>query len=715
MLLSEKEILKNEYKINEKFLSKFSFLNSFNSFKEMYSYGKKHFQLPENIRLQYFHASSSLPLGDYRSIMRVFHSITEFLENSYPDWFLNYFTERIGFYQDISILEHYKIKLNDNLKRNVKLFRFKRYREHISNFHDNIFDGVDILYDFISSFNSLVERKWRDLDGILKNDWTLEELKKFCRREKITFRSSIRKEDLVEIILKSIHEWPKNPLIIEILSSEFDLKSVLNEDLFEILKKYCKKNNCMFPKINKEHLKLIEKDYFYYQIFENYCLEQQEKKRIIKKLKKIEKTSEEIEGLTLSLYQDLEPEIKRFIEEFYIEQIERGEFESVPYSRRKHDFITWSKRTEMYSSQIYYFKKSKSSTITDSFYDLERTLIRIKELMDHTEKLVKQKLKEDEEYCIKLSALNEVLSIYARITNDNYFSIYFYDTFLNPKMYFAVSTIKGYSILFDVELIPQEGDVLDIKDHDFLIRYIDEKFSYLKDWRISQLQRYCRDKDIVAPIRKIEIIKAIQDSNPIKRPYIVFIDRLIKKLEVFKDVILQFLDEGDIDVFEYHCLESLYISGRRDVNSIFNELKDLPKEEKINILFFNMKEYWSKDNDFTRIYSALPKKELQIKEYVKKNYPSQFDYIFPQFFKEQYRKVSPATIPKISMDFQKTFKKYKKSIDILGFEGEKYIHEMLKKENEGKPDTLIIWNNQREESSQPFDILLKVGDKKYYV
>jgi len=40
---------------------------------------------------------------------------------------------------------------------------------------------------------------------------------------------------------------------------------------------------------------------------------------------------------------------------------------------------------------------------------------------------------------------------------------------------------------------------------------------------------------------------------------------------------------------------------------------------------------------------------------------------------------------------------------------------MLKKENEGKPDTLIIWNNQREESSQPFDILLKVGDKKYYV
>jgi len=71
--------------------------------------------------------------------------------------------------------------------------------------------------------------------------------------------------------------------------------------------------------------------------------------------------------------------------------------------------------------------------------------------------------------------------------------------------------------------------------------------------------------------------------------------------------------------------------------------------------------------------------------------------------------------PKISINFQKAFKKYKKNIDILGFQGEKYIYEMLKKEKDGKLNTKITWNNQGEELFKPFDILLKVGDEEYYI
>ncbi len=422
-------------------------------------------------------------------------------------------------------------------------------------------------------------------------------------------------------------------------------------------------------------------------------------------------------SLTLSSYQNLEPEIKTFIDYFYSKQIKSGDFESIPYYQREYNFITYSKRIERYSSQFYLYKTKKHVILSDSFHNIQQTLVRINELMNQTEKsiLVIEGSKEDAE-CYKLSTFHEALTIYAKITNDNYFSIYIYKAFLSSTSYFAVSTIKGYSILFDIGLSLLEDNVLIIKSVDFLVRYISEEFQYLKNWSSSQLRRYCRNNDIIPPIRKIEIIKVIQDSNPAKRPHLVFIDRLIKKPEVFKDIVLQFLGEDDIGSFTWGCFRCLYISGMKDINPIVNELKDLSTEETIDILFSNMKEYWSKDNDFTRIYSGLPKRELDIKEYIKKKYPNQFDYIFPHFFKEHYKKTSPMTIfPEISINFQKAFKKYKKNIDILGFQGEKYIYEMLKKEKDGKLNTKITWNNQEEELFKPFDILLKVGDEEYYI
>jgi len=435
------------------------------------------------------------------------------------------------------------------------------------------------------------------------------------------------------------------------------------------------------------------------------------------------KNSDEMESLTSNLYQNLEPEIKTFIDYFYTKQIESGDFESIPYSRKgynfitRYDFITRSKRVERYSSQFYLRKEKKTRTYSDRFYDISRTLAKINELMNQIEKsiFVKEGRKEDVEY-YKLSTFREVLTIYTKITNDDYFSIYIYHTYLSSTRYFAISTMKGYSILCDIGLIPQEDNIIVIKSHDFLVRYIGEKFQYLKEWSNPQLQRYCRSNDIIAPIRKIEIIKVIQDSNPAKKPHLVFIDKLIKRPEVFKDIILQFLDKDDISAFMWGCFRCLYNSGMKDMNSLLNELKDLSSKETVDILFSNMKEYWSKDNDFTTIYSGLPKRELAVKEYIKEKYTDQFDYIFPHVFKEHYKKASLTTIlPQLFINFHKTFKKYKKNIDILGFQGEKYIYEMLKKEKEDNPNTIITWNNQREESSKPFDILLKIGDEEYYI
>lgn len=423
------------------------------------------------------------------------------------------------------------------------------------------------------------------------------------------------------------------------------------------------------------------------------------------------------EDLTSSLYQELEPEIKKFIDYFYSEQIEKGDFKSIPYLQEETDFITHFKKTGEFSSG-FYFKKDKSLTHSNHFYDFKETLVKIGELNRQTKKsiLIKSGYGKNERY-FTLDTLQEALNIFAEITKDNFFSIYDYKSYLSSKDFSAITTVKGYSILFDIHSIPPEDDVLVVDLHDkILVKYINEKFQYLKDWRNSQLRRYCRNNDIIASVRKIEIIRTIQDSNPTRKPYLVFINRLIKKPDIFKEVISPFLNEDNIDSFVFRCLRILYLSGRRDVNPLLIELRDLPKKKKIDALFFYLKDCWSRDLDFTRIYLDLPKKELEIKEYIKRNHPSYFDYIFPHFFKEQYKKASPIVIlPTISIDFQKTFKEYKKSIDILGYHGEEFIYRMLQKENEDKPNITITWNNQKKESSKPFDILLEDGNKKYYI
>ena len=410
----------------------------------------------------------------------------------------------------------------------------------------------------------------------------------------------------------------------------------------------------------------------------------------------------------------MDTEIQAFIKYFYAEQVENGDFESIPYSDRKYDFITHSNVSGSMSLE-YFLRKSKSLTHTDNFYDLSKTLNKLNELINQTDKSIR--IKNGYEQRTKYYTLNtfkESLDIFTKITSDEYFSIYNY--VLSSSNYLGISTFTGYSILFDTDRILQEEDHIVVDLYDILVRYIDEKFRYLKDWHIHQLHRYCRKIGIVAPLRKIEVIKTIQDSEPTNKPSLVFLDQLIKRPEIFREIILHFLDSEEIDWFGHRCIRALYLSGRKNVKSILNETINLSGEEKIDFLFSSMTEYWSKDNDFTALYLNFPKKEGEIKEYVKELYSSLFDVIFPHYLKEQYKLVPPeAMLPKSPIKFKKIFKKFKQTIDILGYQGEQFIYEMLQEENENNPHIIIIWDNQLEESSKPYDILLKVDDVEHFV
>ncbi|MFW9879247.1 MAG: DUF3883 domain-containing protein, partial [Candidatus Thorarchaeota archaeon] len=383
--------------------------------------------------------------------------------------------------------------------------------------------------------------------------------------------------------------------------------------------------------------------------------------------------------------------------------------------KKEYDFITYSKISGSISTE-FYLRKSKSLTFSDNFYDLQKTLIKTNNLISQTEKviLIKDGINDEVKY-YALNLFNEALNIYSKIFSDLYFSLYTYRTSLSSTRYLGLSTYTGYSILFKMSSsFQEEFHFIDL--HDILVRYIEEEFRYLKDWHIHQLHRYCRNNGIVAPLRKVEMIKTIQDSEPIKKPTLIFIDQLIKRPEIFKDIILHFLDAEDTDLFEYRCVECLYILGRRDVSSIFDATKNLSFAERVEFLFSNMKQYWNKDYDFTRIYLDFPKKEVEIKKYIKERYPNLFDEIFPQYLKKEYIKVLPEAIPpKSPIKFKKAFKKYKETIDILGNQGEKYIYEMLQEENKNITNLIIIWNNKQEESSKPYDILLKVGEKEQYI
>lgn len=255
--LDEQEVMKYEFKLNESNFSKFDFLNSLNLFADIFN--NFHIDFPEHIRQMYVRYDSKLPYSDYIYLKKKFMNIKEFIDNSYPEWFLDiYIKVKDNYYENNKIFLKSSLKVNsyEDFKIYLQLYRYIRFQEFIPKYK-NISFSEDLEIKFRRWIDE-VEQEWFSFKEILKNDWTLNDLKIFCKDNQIKIASSMRKHQIVsQILARGFSKWPRNPFVIEILSMDNrTIKHILDldQELSELSK--------------EKRIKQALEDYDYYDYFE---------------------------------------------------------------------------------------------------------------------------------------------------------------------------------------------------------------------------------------------------------------------------------------------------------------------------------------------------------------------------------------------------------------------------------------------------------------
>lgn len=440
-------------------------------------------------------------------------------------------------------------------------------------------------------------------------------------------------------------------------------------------------------------------------------------------------------------FDSLPNSIKRFFRFFYSNEVQLMQFDKIPYFPKELSFISHviypdeiKKNKEF--KEIFLIKSSRSSFSGGfSLSETRSSLLSKYEYKDRDQPIIQYR---NTNY--RYVRIIEIITFLRTFEKNNLFQMEIVDyrrygentgTYLKFRLSnnFSVG-LRNYENIDDIGAFDEEKIQLD----NFLRKILEKDYEYLEQWTSRQLRNYCRKNSIplLSGRRKIDFIKAIQNSRLSKKPRLLFIQNLLKYPTGFLKLLHRHVES--ISHYYIYVMEVEKWSKQK-INEFFkktdSERRKFVEEHLLN----------DKDNDiYLRLLERdLAQKENTIRKDVKRLFQEKYKLIFPE-------PIRPIKIENSKLYNSKVlkFKQVKIKTDDfrltrnIGQRGECYVcYNVLRSDLEkkypegklinnewengfhlkidGKEIARVKWNNEFEESFKPYDIFLIDNNKELFI
>ena len=427
--------------------------------------------------------------------------------------------------------------------------------------------------------------------------------------------------------------------------------------------------------------------------------------------------------------------IKRFFRFFYSNEVQLMKFDRIPYFPKKLSFISHVFYPDIVDEkkvfkEIYLINSSKDSY--SGGYSLSKSLSNLRSKFENKNENQPIIYYKNDNY--RFARILEILTFLRAFERNNLFQMepmnYAKGYGEDSGLYLLFRLSNNYSV--GLRNYGNLDGKIDLDN--FLHKIIKKDYEYLDHWTSGQLRRYCKKNSLLLSNgrRKIDFVKTIQNSNPSVKPRLPFIQNLLKYPPIFLKLLHRHkenIDHHYVYVMEVEKWPKQKIMAFFDKNDI--ERRQFVEEHLLN----------NKEN---KIYLKLlerdlAQKENKIRKDVKKLFPEKYNLIFPKPIKPkkiENSKLYDSKAPKFNQvkiktdDFRMTRN--------IGQRGECYVcynvllSDLKKKypdgklinnewendfylEKDGKEIARVIWNNEVEESFDPYDILLIDDNEELFV
>ncbi len=433
--------------------------------------------------------------------------------------------------------------------------------------------------------------------------------------------------------------------------------------------------------------------------------------------------------------------IKRFFRFFYSNKVQLVQFDKIPYFPKELSFISHV----VYPDEIKKNRERKEiflmKTRRHSFsggYSLSKTISNLRSKFEHKDR--DQPILQHHKANYRYERILEILTFLRAFEKNNLFQMEIVDyvrygensgTYLLFRLSNNLSVgLRNYESIGDIEVLPAERILLD----NFLRNILERDYEYLEHWTSRQLRNYCRKNSIILSSgrRKIDFIKAIQNASPPKKPRLLFIQNLLEHPEVFLKIW-----HRHIEHFGHYYIYTMEVEKwpKQKINEFFE------KNDSERMKF--MEEYLLQNKEIELylklLENSLAQKESKIRKDVKRLFREKYKLIFPEPIRPQKIEKSKLYNSKVSKlnqvkirtdDFRLTRN--------IGKRGECYVcynvllSDLEKKypegklinnewengfhlEKNGKEIARVVWNNEFEESFEPYDIFLIDNTKELFI
>lgn len=441
-------------------------------------------------------------------------------------------------------------------------------------------------------------------------------------------------------------------------------------------------------------------------------------------------------------FDSLPNSIKRFFRFFYSDEVQLMQFDKIPYFPEELSFISHviyldevKKNKEF--KEIFLIKSSRSSFSGGfSLSETRSSLLSKYEYKDRDQPIIQYR---NTNY--RYVRIIEIITFLRTFEKNNLFQMEIVDyrkygentgTYLKFRLSnnFSVG-LRNYENIDDIGAFDEEKIQLD----NFLRKILEKDYEYLEQWTSLQLRRYCKKNSVVLSSgrRKIDFIKAIQNSRPIAKPRLLFVQNLLEHPEIFLKLLHRHVENLDSYYWVYVLKVEKWSKQKisefleKNDNETAKFMEDHLLENKENEIYLKLLE------------NSLAQKENKIRKEVKRLFQEKYKLIFPEPIRPIKIENSKLYNSKVSK-----FKQVKIKTDDfrltrnIGQRGECYVcYNVLRSDLEkkypegklinnewengfhlkidGKEIARVKWNNEIEESFEPYDILLIDNNKELFI
>ena len=441
-------------------------------------------------------------------------------------------------------------------------------------------------------------------------------------------------------------------------------------------------------------------------------------------------------------FDSLPNSIKRFFRFFYSNEVQLMQFDKIPYFPEELSFISHviysdeiKKNKEF--KEIFLIKSSRSSFSGGfSLSETRSSLLSKYEYKDRDQPIIQYR---NTNY--RYVRIIEIITFLSTLEKNNLFQMKIVDyerygersgTYLIFRLSNNLSIgLRNYGNLDGIDAFDEQKIQLD----NFLHKILEKDYEYLEQWTSRQLRRYCKKNSILLSSgrRKIDFIKAIQNSRLSKKPRLLFIQNLLNYPKIFIEILHRHAEYlGD---YYYVYVIKVEKWTRQKINAFFE------KNDRERMKF--VEEHLLKNKE-SEIYLEVLEKELAQKENVirkdvKRLFQEKYKLIFPEPLRPKKIEKSKLYKTKVSRINQVKIKTDDFRVTRnIGQRGECYIcynvllSDLEKKypngntinnewengfhlEINGKEIARVIWNNEFEESFEPYDVFLIDNNKEFFI